>query len=168
MQQFYVHLLVLLCLQSLMKQSSLDDHDSLGMDLDSNMGQENGDELMELSEYDERRPTEPNDNNLVYNPYQNRPSSPSPSPMPASRGLPWKPKVRQKDIDLFLENARLKFVGYNLQGDRATLAGLPQPIHEGVKTLREVCQLFYLFLKLFSRFEYFIVFHKKKRFKIMC
>lgn len=57
-------------------------------------------------------------------------------------GLPWKPKVRQKDIDMFLENARLKFVGYNLEGDRESLAGLPQPIHEGVKTLKEVCNLF--------------------------
>lgn len=127
-----------------MKQSSLDDHDSLGMDLESNMGQENGDELIELSEYDERRPNEANDNSLLYNAYQNRPSSPGPSPMPPSRGLPWKPKVRQKDIDLFLENARIKFVGYNLQGDRMTLAGLPQPIHEGVKTLKEVVLHFVL------------------------
>lgn len=39
---------------------------------------------------------------------------------------------------MFLENARLKFVGYNLEGDRESLAGLPQPIHEGVKTLKEV------------------------------
>lgn len=39
---------------------------------------------------------------------------------------------------MFLENARLKFVGYNLPGDRVTLAGLPQPIHESVKTLKDV------------------------------
>lgn len=53
-------------------------------------------------------------------------------------GLPWKPKVRQKDIDLFLETARMKFVGYTIEGDCDSLAGLPQPIHEGVKTLKEV------------------------------
>lgn len=50
-------------------------------------------------------------------------------------GLPWTPKVRQKDIDSFLDNTRIKFVGFQLQGDRTSLAGLPQPIHEGVKVL---------------------------------
>ncbi|GAB1861880.1 Protein FAM40A [Camponotus japonicus] len=53
------------------------------------------------------------------------------------KGLPWTPKVRQKDVDSFLEVARLKFVGYKLQGDRESLAGLPQPIHEGVITLKK-------------------------------
>lgn len=52
-----------------------------------------------------------------------------------SSGLPWTPKVRQKDIDAFLDNTRIKFVGFQLQGDRTSLAGLPQPIHEGVKVL---------------------------------
>lgn len=41
-------------------------------------------------------------------------------------------------MDSFLEVARLKFVGYKLQGDRESLAGLPQPIHEGVTTLKKV------------------------------
>ncbi|XP_076236978.1 striatin interacting protein isoform X2 [Calliopsis andreniformis] len=52
------------------------------------------------------------------------------------KGLPWTPKVRQKDVDTFLDVSRLKFVGYKLQGDRESLAGLPQPIHEGVNTLK--------------------------------
>lgn len=115
-----------------MKQSSLDDHES--MDLESGIGSDNNDDIVELSEYDERRPV--NNGNDMYNHYQQHCSSPQ-MQMPIPRGLPWKPKVRQKDIDLFLENARLKFVGYNLQGDRETLAGLPHPIHEGVKTLKE-------------------------------
>lgn len=50
--------------------------------------------------------------------------------------------MRQKDVDTFLEVARMKFVGYKLQGDRESLAGLPQPIHEGVTTLKKV---FYIF-----------------------
>lgn len=41
-------------------------------------------------------------------------------------------------MDTFLEVARMKFVGYKLQGDRESLAGLPQPIHEGVTTLKKV------------------------------
>lgn len=53
-------------------------------------------------------------------------------------GLPWTPKVRQKDIDTFLDSTRVKFVGFQLQGDRTSLAGLPLPIHEGVKVLSKV------------------------------
>ena len=35
----------------------------------------------------------------------------------------------------FLDYTRPKFVGFTLEGDRTTLAGLPQPIHEGVRIL---------------------------------
>lgn len=126
--------------RSLMKQSSLDDHESLFTDLDGSMSSDNGDDLTELNEYEERRAFETTDPAQGYG-YQHRPSTPTPVPTPLPRGLPWKPKVRQKDIDQFLENSRLKFVGFNLQGDRESLAGLPQPIHEGVKTLKRVCTL---------------------------
>lgn len=138
-----------------MKQSSLDDHESLGMELEGAMGSDNGDDNSELSEYDERRPADNSGADLYSNNYQNRPITPPPIPVPVPRGkflswgvpvliyfafagLPWKPKVRQKDIDNFLDCARMKFVGYSLPGDRESLAGLPQPIHEGVKTLKEV------------------------------
>lgn len=53
-------------------------------------------------------------------------------------GLPWTPKVRQKDLDAFLDASRMKFVGFPIHGDRDTLAGLPAPIHEGVKVLKQV------------------------------
>jgi hypothetical protein len=46
--------------------------------------------------------------------------------------------VRAKDIDTFLENARMKFVGFPLRGDRVSLAGLPQPLHEGLRVLEKV------------------------------
>ena len=52
-----------------------------------------------------------------------------------SRTLPWTPKVRQKDLDSFLDYTRMKFVGFTLKDDRTTLAGLPNPIHEGVRVL---------------------------------
>lgn len=48
-----------------------------------------------------------------------------------------RPKVRQKDIDLFLDATRSKFVGYQLSGDSSTLAGLPDPIHEGVHVMKK-------------------------------
>ncbi|KAL3278807.1 hypothetical protein HHI36_016330 [Cryptolaemus montrouzieri] len=129
--------------QILMKQSSLDDHDTLGngMEMDSSMGSENNDEMNDLSEFYDRRVSENNENNQMYNAsFQNRPPTPPPN-IPGTiivpRGLPWKPKVRQKEIDAFLDNSRLKFVGYSLHGDSTTLAGLPLPIHEGVKILKE-------------------------------
>lgn len=62
-------------------------------------------------------------------------SPPPPPPLP--RSLPWQSKVRQKDIDMFLDNVRIKFVGYSLPGDRQTIDGLPQPIHEGIEILRK-------------------------------
>ncbi len=52
--------------------------------------------------------------------------------------LPWTPKVRQKDVDQFLDTTRMKFVGFMLPNDRVSLAGLPQPIHEGVRVLKQV------------------------------
>ncbi|XP_077196525.1 striatin-interacting protein 2 isoform X2 [Paroedura picta] len=53
------------------------------------------------------------------------------------RGLPWAPKVRQKDIEYFLEASRNKFIGFTLGQDTDTLVGLPRPIHESVKTLKQ-------------------------------
>ncbi|XKL66772.1 hypothetical protein PGB90_010192 [Kerria lacca] len=56
-------------------------------------------------------------------------------------GLPWVPKIRQKDLDTFLDQVRLKFVGYTLPDDRETLIGLPQPILEGIKVLKRYVYL---------------------------
>ncbi|XP_037582180.1 striatin-interacting protein 1 homolog isoform X2 [Dermacentor silvarum] len=52
-------------------------------------------------------------------------------------GLPWVPKVRPKDIKEFLDATRLKFVGYQLPDDQTSLAGLPEPIHEGLRVLKQ-------------------------------
>ncbi|XP_026871634.2 striatin-interacting protein 2 isoform X1 [Electrophorus electricus] len=53
------------------------------------------------------------------------------------KGLPWAPKVREKDIEHFLEASRNKFIGFTLGNDTETLVGLPRPIHESVKTLKQ-------------------------------
>lgn len=58
--------------------------------------------------------------------------------MPIVIKLPWAPKVRQKDIDQFLYDSRNKFIGYSFAGDHNSLAGLPQPIHEGYNILKRV------------------------------
>lgn len=67
-----------------MKQSSLDDHDSLNMDVEAGMMHDGNDELVELSEYDERR-FEPGETGQQYN-YEHRPSTSTPVPMPVLRG----------------------------------------------------------------------------------
>uniref|UniRef100_A0A674P599 Striatin interacting protein 2 n=1 Tax=Takifugu rubripes TaxID=31033 RepID=A0A674P599_TAKRU len=54
-----------------------------------------------------------------------------------SSRLPWAPKVREKDIEHFLETSRNKFIGFTLGSDVETLVGLPRPIHESVKTLKQ-------------------------------
>ena len=62
--------------------------------------------------------------------------------------LPWTPKVRPKDIDQFLDTTRIKFVGFMLPNDRVSLAGLPLPIHEGVRVLKEVESRSAIFLNI--------------------
>lgn len=67
-----------------MKQSSLDDHETMGMELA--LANENGHEMHDLTEYDERRPADVSENSQVYNNYQQRPSTPTPIPLPVLRG----------------------------------------------------------------------------------
>lgn len=66
--------------------------------------------------------------------HENGPASDLPAAF--TKRLPWIPKVRQKDIDIFLDNTRIKFVGYVLPNDRTTTAGLPEPILEGIQILQ--------------------------------
>lgn len=69
-------------------------------------------------------------------------------PMPlVTKGLPWVPKVRQKDLQFFLDQTRIKFLGFKLDNDIETLIGLPNPIHESVAILNQVnIRLTYNFL----------------------
>ncbi|TSK13222.1 Striatin-interacting protein 1 [Bagarius yarrelli] len=65
------------------------------------------------------------------------PLRPSTERVTFPKGLPWAPKVREKDIEHFLESSRNKFIGFTLGSDTETLVGLPRPIHESVKTLKQ-------------------------------
>lgn len=130
--------------QSLMKQSSLDETNIPGMDFESGRGlimkNEGGVEGSE--DVDEGVFVNQPMLGTYQNYYDEQNNSPTPradTPPPVkARALPWTPKVRQKDVDMFLDVSRLKFVGYRLQGDRESLAGLPYPIHEGLNTLKRV------------------------------
>lgn len=83
-----------------------------------------------------------NNEDEVY-PSSPRPRSPEVTtielPFAAIKNLPWKPKVRQSDIETFLDQERKKFLGYgDLHNDLDTLIGLPIPIHESVRILKQV------------------------------
>ena len=52
--------------------------------------------------------------------------------------LPWKPKVHRRDIEEYLSVSRKKFVGYRLEDDLESMAGLPHPILEGRSILDKV------------------------------
>ncbi|KAK1800106.1 hypothetical protein P4O66_006612 [Electrophorus voltai] len=86
-----------------------------------------------------------NDNSLETEPFplERDEVMPPPIPHPSServsfpKGLPWAPKVREKDIENFLECSRSKFIGYTLGNDTDTVVGLPRPIHESIKTLKQ-------------------------------
>ncbi|KAI0208952.1 Striatin-interacting protein 1 [Lamellibrachia satsuma] len=86
----------------------------------SNEGSDGGNAEMDRGSDDELPPTPP------------RPASPVPV-----KGLPWTPKIRQRDLEDFLERLRNKFVGFNVKEDCRSLAGLPQPVHEGMKVLKQ-------------------------------
>nr|XP_014340086.1 PREDICTED: striatin-interacting protein 1 [Latimeria chalumnae] len=45
--------------------------------------------------------------------------------------------LTEKDIENFLESSRSKFIGYTLGSDTDTVVGLPRPIHESIKTLKQ-------------------------------
>ncbi|XP_031640438.1 striatin-interacting protein 1 homolog isoform X1 [Contarinia nasturtii] len=131
--------------QSLIKQSSLDEQEQMTMEQ-----QENDEEIN-----DEYRPTtngsdistsmETNtegeegavsSNGTIASTNANAASTSMPLTWNQIIKLPWAPKVRQKDIDQFLYDSRNKFIGYSFTGDHESLAGLPQPIHEGYNILK--------------------------------
>uniref|UniRef100_A0A8C5FR34 Striatin-interacting protein 1 homolog n=1 Tax=Gadus morhua TaxID=8049 RepID=A0A8C5FR34_GADMO len=94
---------------------------------------------------DEEDDHDDNDNALETEPFpiERDDVMPPPIPHPPServsfpKGLPWAPKVREKDIENFLESSRSKFIGYTLGNDTNTVVGLPRPIHESIRTLKQ-------------------------------
>ncbi|XP_026681331.1 striatin-interacting protein 2 [Diaphorina citri] len=52
--------------------------------------------------------------------------------------LPWRPKIDERELNLFLKYLRLKYFGLDLAPhDVDTLFGLPEPIQEGIKILKQ-------------------------------
>lgn len=122
--------------QTFMKQTSLDESDEQIFVDKEDTGNGSEDYSMEFQSMPSDSSQPENNQNCPYYMYFKQFDSPPPPP-PLPRNLPWQSKVRQKDIDMFLDNVRIKFVGYSLPGDRQTIAGLPQPIHESIEILKK-------------------------------
>ncbi|CAH0407328.1 unnamed protein product [Chilo suppressalis] len=120
--------------QTFMKQTSLDESDEQ-IFVDKEETGNGSEDSMEFQSMPSDGTSSDNNQQCYYMYFKQFDSPPPPPPLP--RSLPWQSKVRQKDIDMFLDNVRIKFVGYSLPGDRQTIAGLPQPIHEGMEILKK-------------------------------
>ncbi|XP_062549116.1 striatin-interacting protein 1 isoform X2 [Armigeres subalbatus] len=123
--------------RSLIKQSSLDEQEQIGLEMEAPST-----ENEELLEY--FRQCDPINGTNDLNPdapgpedETTPPAESNDTPEQLTNKLPWVPKIRRKDIEIFLNTSRSKFIGYILKDDHHTLAGLPQPIQEGFYTLKK-------------------------------
>uniref|UniRef100_A0A182MUP8 Far11/STRP C-terminal domain-containing protein n=1 Tax=Anopheles culicifacies TaxID=139723 RepID=A0A182MUP8_9DIPT len=139
--------------ESLIKQSSLDEQEQLGLEMETAANENEEDISDYFRQYEDpingaNPTTAPGEEGAApaANAGENGEAkdgecSPPPAepveepPQEITNRLPWAPKIRRKDIDIFLNNSRSKFIGYTLKDDHDTIAGLPQPIQEGFKTL---------------------------------
>ncbi|XP_050437954.1 striatin-interacting protein 1 [Adelges cooleyi] len=115
--------------RGLIKQSSLDES-LVVMDLSYQNDED-------LQDYEDQQMGMDDISSLknIPDPGDYRPQTP---PMPMeTKGLPWIPKVRHKDLQFFLDQTRVKFLGFKLDNDVDTLIGLPEPIHESVAILKQ-------------------------------
>ncbi|XP_053676051.1 striatin-interacting protein 1 homolog [Anopheles nili] len=132
--------------RSLIKQSSLDEQEQLGLEMETS-ATENEEDLSDyFRQYDDpatanvANATTSGEDEDQTTPPPAAPAEVEPEPEPpqeVTNRLPWAPKIRRKDIDIFLNNSRSKFIGFTLKDDHETIAGLPQPIQEGFKTLNK-------------------------------
>ena len=52
-------------------------------------------------------------------------------------GLPWVPKAHEKDVQIFFNAVRQKFIGFVLSDDITTVAGLPTPTQDCIKAIQK-------------------------------
>ncbi|XP_062705171.1 striatin-interacting protein 1 homolog isoform X2 [Aedes albopictus] len=125
--------------ESLIKQSSLDEQEQIGLEMET-PSTENEEELSEyFRQYDDpvNGANAPNTDGPGPEDETTPPAESNDTPEQLTNKLPWAPKIRRKDIEIFLNTSRSKFIGYILKDDHQTLAGLPQPIQEGFYTLKK-------------------------------
>lgn len=64
------------------------------------------------------------------------PQHPEVNKLTCPKGLPWAPKVRERDIEMFLKPNCSRLIGYTLGSDRNIVVG-PKPIDKSIKTLKQ-------------------------------
>ncbi|CAI4224620.1 unnamed protein product [Auanema sp. JU1783] len=57
--------------------------------------------------------------------------------VPPKKGLPWKSKVNNAELDIFIQSLRQKFFNFKIPGDTTTMFGFPPPIIRSVNVLRQ-------------------------------
>lgn len=127
-----------------MKQSSLDEQEQLGMELESQNAENEEDISDYYRQFDDPmnggdKNSSMNDDGGNLNKQNSVGSTSAPQQVPTHPTLPWEPKVRTKDIYQFMDISRKKFIGYSLPDNCETTAGLPKPICEGINILKRVC-----------------------------
>lgn len=122
-----------------MKQSSLDEQEQLGMELEA-QNAENEDDIPDYYHRQFDDPMNGDRNGSMTNEAElnKQPSLAASLPPTQHPTLPWAPKVRSKDIYQFMDISRKKFIGYSLPDNCETTAGLPKPICEGINILKRV------------------------------
>ncbi|KAL7037234.1 hypothetical protein ACKWTF_009123 [Chironomus riparius] len=120
--------------ESLMKQSSLDEQEQLGMEMEA-QNAENEDYIPDYyRQFDD--PMNGDKNGMMHNECELNKQPSISAATTQHPTLPWEPKVRQKDIYQFMDISRRKFIGYTLPDNCETTAGLPNPICEGINILK--------------------------------
>lgn len=121
-----------------MKQSSLDEQEQLGMELEA-QNAENEDDISDYyRQFDDPMNGDKNGTSMNETELNKQPSITNSVPPAQHPTLPWAPKVRTKDIYQFMDISRKKFIGYSLPDNYETTAGLPKPICEGISILKRV------------------------------
>ena len=128
----------------LMKQSSLDEQEQLGMEMDAQNAENEEDITDYYRQFDDPTSNTGADKNgsttneAELSKQNSIGNGSQPVPVKPINCLPWIPKVRRKDIYQFMDLSRQKFIGYSLPEDYDTTAGLPHPICEGINILKGV------------------------------
>lgn len=124
-----------------MKQSSLDENEQMGMELEA-QNAENMEDNDYFRQYDDpmngEKGGEASSEAQLNKQNSTTTAQPQDQQQPSLPTLPWAPKVRTKDIYQFLDISRRKFIGYSLPDNCETTAGLPKPICEGINILKRV------------------------------
>ncbi|KAI6174645.1 hypothetical protein M3Y97_01013600 [Aphelenchoides bicaudatus] len=62
--------------------------------------------------------------------------TPTASTSPTVYVLPWTSKIKQSEVEQFIQNERIKFCGFKLPRDGVSTFGLPEPVQKSIEALK--------------------------------